>query len=143
MFLIESNNAPQSTSLSESIDVQVSQPKHSARSANANTHYQFDEMAKLRALFLGLIRQKRWIYFLNDEIKLRAAHLPVLQVKLKEHHCQFESLQRIILSGHCSAVVVEKNKLSEAQFEYVQNLSHRNKVQVILLENIRDNETLH
>lgn len=143
MFLIESGIKHTNSTLSEGVDTQNNVQAAVAINTNQSIGYQFDEMAKLRALFLGLIRQKRWIYFLNDEIKLRASHLPVLQVKLKSHHCQFESLQRIILSGHCSAIVVEKNQLSDSQFECIQSLSHRNKVQVILLENIQDNETLH
>lgn len=136
MFIIEDSNSTVTSPGSGLHDTKVvSQAKCSP--------YRFDEMAKLRALFLGLIRQNRWIYFLNDKIKVRAEHLPVLQVKLKEHHCQYQSLQRIILSGHCSAVVVEQNQLSTEQLESIHHLSAKHKVQLILLENLQDSETLH
>lgn len=136
MFIIEESNSTVTTPGSGLQDTKaVSQVKFNP--------YRFDEMAKLRALFLGLIRQNRWIYFLNDKIKVRAEHLPVLQVKLKEHHCQYQSLQRVILSGHCSAIVVEHNQLSSEQLDHIHQLSAKYKVQLILLENLQDSETLH
>lgn len=106
-------------------------------------HHSFDQMVKLRALFLGLIKQSRWIYFLNDSIQLKAEHLPVLQVKLKEHHTQYDCIARIANSGHCSAIVIEKNQMSEQQLEDIQLLCIRQKVQIILLENLIDGDTLH
>lgn len=121
----------------------VGEPLANRKAQGSSPSYQFDEMAKLRALFLGLIRQKRWIYFLNDQIKLRANHLPVLQVKLKEHHCQYQSLKKIIVAGNCSAVVVENNKLDNKQLEEILTLGVAHRVQLILLENIQDSETLH
>ena len=108
-----------------------------------NKQYSFDQMVRLRSLFLGLVQQKRWIYFLNDNIQLRADHLPVLQVKLKEHHNQYDCIQRIVSSGHCSAIVLEKSKMNELQIKHIHNLCFKQKVQLILLENLQDNDKLH
>lgn len=139
MFIIETENQSVNALNSSLSSTTVAR----RNTSDASSSYNFDEMAKLRALFLGLIRQKRWIYFLNDEIKLRANHLPVLQVKLKPHHCQYESLQKIIVAGNCSAVVVENNKLDDKQLEDILALGIAHRVQLILLENIQDSETLH
>lgn len=98
---------------------------------------------QLRALFMGLIKQKHWIYFLNEDIQLRAEHLPILQVRLKQHHIQSECIERIALSGHCSAIVIESNKMSETQLQQIQSLCIKRKVQLIFLENLKDNDRLH
>lgn len=108
-----------------------------------NKQYAFDRIVKLRSLLLGLVQQKRWIYFLNENIQLRADHLPVLQVKLKEHHNQYDCVQRIVSSGHCSAIVLEKSKMEELQIQQIQTLCFKQKVQLVLLENLQDNDKLH
>lgn len=98
---------------------------------------------KLNSLLKGLIKQKHWIYFLNQDIQLRAEGLPVLQVKLKEHHIQSECIARIVMSGHCSAVIVEANQMDEVQLQHVQALCIKQQVQLIFLESLKDNGKLH
>ena len=146
MFILE----PQSVPKKDNFKVQI-QPRQvfSVNSSKAmedtflNKEYSFDQTVKLRALFLGLVKQKRWIYFLNNHIQLKANHLPVLQVKLKKHHTQFDCIARIIASEHCSAIVVERNNMDEAQIQKLQIMCVKQKVQLVLLENLQDGDTLH
>lgn len=146
MFILE----PQSVPTKENFKVQNQSNqvfRVTSSKAMENTflseQYSFDEMVRLRALFLGLVKQKRWIYFLNDKIQLKANHLPVLQVKLKQHHTQFDCIARIVASGHCSAIVIERSNMDDAQLQEIQITCIKQKVQLVLLENLQDSDTLH
>ena len=101
------------------------------------------EKSSLEALFLGLIQQKRWIYFLNQDVQLKAHNVPVLQVKLKSHHTQYECIQRIVRSGHASAIVIEKCMMDNEQLLDINHLCERYQIQLILLEKQINTDTLH
>lgn len=145
MYLIESVNDTQNiaSNKTDTPDEFTKKMSTQDRETLVSPRWGFDQMVQLRALFLGLIKQKCWIYFFNEEIKIRADHLPVLQVKLKEHQLQFESICRIVTSGHCNAIVVEQNKMSSEELRSVQLLCIQHKVQFVLLENLLENDTLH
>lgn len=103
----------------------------------------FTQQQKLNALFLKLVKQNRWIYFVHDEIKIKADDQPILQVKLKPHHSQFECLSRIAQCGHASAILVEKLEMNAAEFMTLNQICAEANVLLVLLDQNRASAKVH
>lgn len=103
----------------------------------------FTQQQKLNALFLKLVKQNRWIYFVHDEIKIKAEEQPILQVKLKPHHSQFECLTRIAQCGHTSAILVEKLEMNAAEFMALNQICAEANVLLVLLDQNRTSAKVH
>ncbi len=102
-----------------------------------------NDTPRLQALFLKLLQQNRWIYFIHDQVRIKSAPQPILQVKLKQHHSQFECLQKIIEAGHCSALVLEKLDMNAAEFMQLNQICAEAKVLIILLDNSHYSTRVH